>query len=83
MIIIYSIKSGNLNRVKQFESSSGESESIQIKKRLIVGLKAYDSVPTLDYYLTQFDNPLSPIKHNTLLLIHFSKKKKLFKQNIK
>lgn len=45
------------------------------KRRLIVGLKSANLTPALDYYLTQLGNSLSPIKHNTLLKVHFSKKK--------
>jgi hypothetical protein len=59
---------------KKFESSSGESENTIAKKRLIVGLKNKDGIPALDYYLSQLGNSLLPIKSNTLLQVHFSKK---------
>ena len=29
--------------------------------------------PAMDYYLTHLDNCLRPIKHNTLLAVHYSK----------
>ena len=54
-----------------------------MKKRLIVGLKSIDPVPALDYYLTQLDNSLTPIKNNTILRAHFSKKKNGFGRKAK
>lgn len=50
-----------------------QSADYWYRKRLIVGLKTYEFNPTLDYYLTQLDNPISPIMHNTVLRVHFSK----------
>jgi hypothetical protein len=59
---------------KKYESNSGESENKIAKKRLIVGLKNKDGIPALDYYLSQLGNSLLPIKSDTILQVHFSKK---------
>lgn len=42
-------------------------------KKVIVGLKSMIFYPTLDFYLTEMDNLLSPIKHKTTLVVHFAK----------
>jgi serine/threonine protein kinase len=42
-------------------------------KKIIVGLKSIIFYPTLDTYLTQLDNIISPIKHKTSLTVHFAK----------
>jgi serine/threonine protein kinase len=42
-------------------------------KKVIVGLKSVHFHPTLDFYLTELDNLLSPIKDKTLFTVHFSK----------
>lgn len=42
-------------------------------KQVIVGLKSVMFYPTLDFYLMQLDNLLSPIKSQTELVVHFAK----------
>jgi serine/threonine protein kinase len=40
--------------------------------RLIIGLKTVEGIAAMDYYLTLFDNSLTPIKGSTLLTVHFA-----------
>lgn len=42
-------------------------------KQHVVGFKTIESIPAIDYYLTHLENPLHPIKDNTLLAVHFAK----------
>jgi len=49
---------------------------------MIVGLKSVHFHPTLDFYLTEMDNSLSPVKSKTILTVHYapiggSKKKQI------
>ena len=58
---------------QRFEESVGKNMENRFSKKLIVGLKTMELLPALDYYLTYLDNWLRPIKHNTLLAVHYAK----------
>ena len=58
---------------ERFELDAEKDTDNNFCKKLIVGLKTMEILPALDYYLTRLDNCLRPIKHNTLLAVHFSK----------
>ena len=42
-------------------------------KKEIACLKTLEGLPSMDYYLTNLDNSLHPIKENTLLSVHYTK----------
>lgn len=56
-----------------FNKSVGSGKEHLYSKKLIVGFKTVAMLPAMDYYLTQLDNSLKPIKDNTLLAVHYSK----------
>lgn len=58
---------------QRFEDTVGKDEDNRFSKKLIVGLKTMELLPALDYYLTHLDNWLRPIRHNTLLAVHYAK----------
>lgn len=41
-------------------------------KKHVVGIKSVQSIYGLDYYLTQLENSLSPVKEKTLLAVHYA-----------
>ena len=60
---------------KYYDDSDNISKLGLNPKKLIVGLKSVLFMPSLDLYLTELDNLLSPIKNNTTLTVHFAKLK--------
>lgn len=49
-----------------------EEGEIKGPKKHVVGIKSVQSILGLDYYLTQLENSLSPIKEKTLLAVHYA-----------
>ena len=55
-----------------FDIQVGDNKDQLYSKKHIVGLKTVELIPALDYYLTQLENSLSPVKSKTLLAVHYS-----------
>jgi hypothetical protein len=58
-----------------YEQKLAAGNSDNLKKKLVIGLKTAEAIPALDYYLTQLENSLSPIKESTLLAVHYANTK--------
>ena len=48
-------------------------QHVTLKKKFIVALKTFDNREGLDYYLTQYNRPLSALPHKEQLRAHFAK----------
>lgn len=58
---------------KIYDALYDEGKLEEGTKKFVVGLKTYEGIPALDYYLTHLDNLLLPVKESTLLSVHFAK----------
>jgi len=48
-------------------------QHVKLKKKFIVAIKTYDNRESLDYWLTQYNRPLSVLKNGEKLKAHFAK----------
>lgn len=49
------------------------NQHVKLKKKFIVALKTLDMRESLDYWLTQYNRPLSALENNEFLRAHFAK----------
>lgn len=49
------------------------SQHVKLKKKFIVALKTLDMRESLDFYLTQYNRPLSVLENGEFLRAHFAK----------
>lgn len=75
-----------MRRYTDYISKVESEQGIKIKKKLIVAIKAYNNSPasdtqntddeyniSLNYWLTQYERSLEPLKDGQLIVPHFSK----------
>lgn len=66
---------GEITNIYEWLKETGKLGNVQDK--YIVGLKTIEGLISMDYYLTNLNNSLNPIKENTLLTVQYSKVKNL------